>query len=153
MLQVRRETKGERRGEMVGADEVFDKWMQALASISELIERGVRIVRVRRTEGVQEVAFLPVLVVPDETLWVADYSSRGDLNGEPFQVEEVTFYLGRKFEFPMECLTFIVTHLHVMTRKAIGEFLNGVAHGGGIWPQLFQSLVALELQDSAGPAD
>ncbi len=84
MLQVRREVKGERRGEMVGGDEVFDKWMQALASMAELIEGGAQALSVRpRDDGVQRMAFVPVLVVPDGTLWVADYSSRGQSATRP----------------------------------------------------------------------
>ena len=139
MQQARREVKGERRGEMVGGDEVFDKWMQALASMADLIERGAEALSVRREDGVTQMAFLPVLAVPDGTLWVANYSTQGDLREEPFQAEEITFFLGRKYSLTREKLTFAIAHLHVMTRTAVGNFLQNIADGGGIWQQLFQS--------------
>ena len=38
MRQVKRETRGERRGQMVSGDDVFDKSTQAVASLAEMIE-------------------------------------------------------------------------------------------------------------------
>jgi hypothetical protein len=141
MRQVRRETKGERKGQMVSGDEVFDKWTQAVASLAEMIENGAR--QLGRGFGpyqkLRYIAFLPVLVVPDETLWVADYSSHGQLRGEPFQVPELSYYLGRQYPLVSASTALTITHLHIITRSRVRPWLEGIAHGGGIWQELFPS--------------
>jgi hypothetical protein len=65
-----------------------------------MIESGASQLRVGARQSLQYIAFVPVLVVSDETLWVADYSSRGELQREPFQVQELTYYPGR--QYPLE---------------------------------------------------
>jgi hypothetical protein len=57
-----------------------------------MIEEGANILATAPTHT-RMIAFLPVLVVPDGTLWIADYSSRGDLQRAPFQHTDVTYYL------------------------------------------------------------
>jgi hypothetical protein len=133
MRQVRRE----RRGNMASGDDVFDKWMQALASLTELIEIGASQLRIGARQSLRQIAFLPVLVVSDEMLWVADYSSRGDLLREPFRVSDITYYLGRKYPLAREHISFTVTHLHITTRTRIRAWLEEIANGGGIWQELF----------------
>jgi hypothetical protein len=136
--QVRREKKGKNAGRMVSGDEVFDKWTQSLASVGEMVESGAQELAAPPTQQpVQRIAFLPVLVVPDTTLWIADYSSRGDLRQTPFQSQEITFYLGRKYRLKREQTWFTVTHLHIFTRTALGQWLENIAQGGGIWQELF----------------
>ncbi len=136
--QVRRDKKGKNAGRMVSGDEVFDKWTQSLASIGEMVESGAQELAAPRTQQpVQRIAFFPVLVVPDNTLWIADYSSRGDLRQAPFQSPEITFYLERKYRLTREQAWFSVTHLHIFTRTALGQWLENIARGGGIWQELF----------------
>jgi hypothetical protein len=133
MRQIRRE----RRGNMASGDDVFDKWMQALASLTELVEIGAHQLRTGARQSLRQIAFLPVLVVSDETLWVADYSSRGDLQRTPFQVADITYYLGRKYPLEREHVSLTVTHLHITTRSAVRPWLEEIANGGGIWQELF----------------
>jgi hypothetical protein len=140
MTQVARERDSKL---LTGGDsEVFDKWSQSLASLAETIDRGVRYLSVRRA-FVPRIAFLPVLVVPDGTLWGANYSSSGELKEDPTEESEITFYVGRKYHLPekyrlREDKAYLtVTHLHVCTRSAVGDLLHRIANGGGIWQQLF----------------
>jgi hypothetical protein len=102
-----------------------------------MIEIGANQLRTGTSQSVRQIAFLPVLVVSDETLWVADYSSRGDLQQPPFQVTEITYYLGRKYRLERERASLTVTHLHITTRSRIRPWLEEIANGGGIWQELF----------------
>ncbi|HEY4748948.1 MAG TPA: hypothetical protein VIH60_01015 [Steroidobacteraceae bacterium] len=135
MRQVRRD----HRGELTSGDEVFDKWMQALASAADLIRDAADQLSAPASGKPRYVAVLPVLVVSDETLWVADYASNGRLQRAPFTVSDITFYLGRKYELPRERLTFTISHLHVYTRSNVHTLFEQIAGGGGIWPELFDS--------------
>lgn len=134
MRQVRRDN----RGDLTGGDEVFDKWMQALASAADMIAEAADQLSNGGTGKPRYAAILPVLVVSDDTLWVADYASNGRLQRDPFTVSEITFYLGRKYDLPRERISFTISHLHVCTRTHVGSLLREIAGGGGIWPELFQ---------------
>jgi hypothetical protein len=98
---------------------------------------GARELRKGSRQDLKYIAFLPVLVVSDETLWVADYSSRGELQREPFEVSELTYYVGR--QYPLQFATLSISHLHIITRSEIRTWLPGIAQGGGIWQELFPS--------------
>jgi hypothetical protein len=135
MRQVRRDN----RGELTGGDEVFDKWMQALASAAELVADAANQLSVPGTGKPRYVALLPVLVISDNTLWVADYASNGRLARDPFTVQEITFYLGRTYELSRERLTFTISHLHIYTRSHLHALFEQIAGGGSIWPELFAS--------------
>ena len=108
-----------------------------MASLAEVIESGASQLRKGTRQSLRYIAFLPVLVVSDETLWVADYSSRGELQREPFQVPEITYYLGRQYALEGQSATLTISHLHIITRSEIRTWLHGIAQGGGIWQELF----------------
>jgi hypothetical protein len=133
MSQVGRD----RRGGFTGNDEkVFDKYQQAMASATDLIAAAVEYHRPRR--AVEKVtAILPVLVVPDRTLWQARYSSRGQLEGEPEPADHLTFYLGRKYPVPNTGLEFRISHLHVVSETRMATLLGEIGHAGGIWQLVF----------------
>jgi len=135
MRQIRRDN----RGDLTGGDEVFDKWMQALASAAEQIADAANQLSVPESGKPRYVALLPVLVVSDDTLWVADYLSNGSLQRDPFTIPEITFYLGRKYELPRERVTFTISHLHIYTRGHVHTLFEQIAGGGGIWPELFNT--------------
>lgn len=134
--QIRREVKGPKSGQMVSGDDVFDKWMQALASLSEMVDSGARQLRAGK-KSLHQIAFLPILVVSDQTIWVADYSPRGELRREPFQLDSIEYYLARKYPLEREGVALTITHLHIMTRTRIRAFLEEIALGGSIWQGLF----------------
>lgn len=134
MRQIRRDS----RGELTGGDEVFDKWMQALGSAAGLIEDAANLLSVPGPARPRYAAIVPVLVVSDETLWVADYAPNGRIKRDPFRVSEITFYLGRKYDLPREQLTFTVSHLHIYTRGHVHTLLQEITGGGEIWPKLFR---------------
>jgi hypothetical protein len=45
-----------------------------------------------------ERAFLPIVVVSDGALWLADYSGSAQLTGDPRQTDETEFYLGWDYD-------------------------------------------------------
>jgi hypothetical protein len=70
---------------------------------------------------------LPVVVVPDGTLWRAEYDHNGSLLGEPSKAEECEFYVGR--EVPCKSRpgdwssSFTFSHLHFLTLRGFAKFL------------------------------
>lgn len=132
-----RQVRKDQRDQLIGGDEVFDKWMQALASAAEMVSDAANVLSAPEDRKPQVITVIPVLVVSDATLWAADYAANGTLNQPPFKVDEITFYLGRKYELPRERTTYTISHLHIETRGHVGAFLEQVGRCGGVWEELF----------------
>jgi hypothetical protein len=133
-----RQVKRNDDGRLAGGDEIFDKWMQALASADGLIKQALDEHRPRRKEPMFT-CVLPILVVSDCTLWAADYSDEGQLEGDPVQLEEATFFVGRTFKDFNPSLNYTVSHLHILTRSKIGGFLAEVSRPGALWERIFRT--------------
>lgn len=134
MSQVGRDGRGGFSGK---DDKLFDKYQQAMSSVADLIAEAAEYHRPRRVAE-QSTGILPVLVVPDATLWQARYSSRGQLESDPEPVSDLTFYLGRKYPVPGTGLEFRISHLHIVTETAVAALLQQIGQSGGIWQLLFR---------------
>jgi hypothetical protein len=124
------------RGDFVAGDgEVFEKWSQALASADDLVSAATD-AHERHGKPLFFTVVLPVLVVSDDALWVADYSDAGVLERDPFQVEEATLFVGRSYSSTFGD-AYTVSHLHVCTRKGIRAFLKRIAEDDALWDVIF----------------
>ena len=88
MNQVRRNDDGSLKGK---DDEVFERLSQAQSSAFDLIQTAATV-----RDPNQTAAVVPMLVIPDETLWCVEYDSEGNPS-EPKQRDEVSFFLGQPF--------------------------------------------------------
>lgn len=104
-------------------NEVFDKWGQAVASANGLLRNAADL---SPRAGISQASIvLPVLLIPDETLWVASYSEDGTLQQGPVQQDGVQFYIGDKHKFDPEVMReFTMTHLHIVTKTGLKKFLE-----------------------------
>jgi len=103
--------------------EVFDKWGQAIASSSQLINRAASL-NYLPDEPLQNSAVLPVLVVPDGTLWVVDYYGVND-RAEPVQAHEAQYFIGSDQTINANPpATFTLSHLHIVTKTGLRNLLQ-----------------------------
>lgn len=124
------------KGDFVSADaEVYEKWSQALASASELVDDAVRHYKTS-DQSVCVTLVLPVLVVSDNTLWVADYSDEGELQSDPRQIDEALLYVAKEYRKPMS-VAYTATHLHICTKSAVLALLGRVLNDATFWEQAF----------------
>jgi hypothetical protein len=125
------------KGDFVSGDgDVFDKWSQALASADDLVGRASD-AHERHGAPMFLTAVLPVLVVSDGTLWVADYSEDGVLQREPYLVNEATLFVGREYfsHFSDAC---VLSHLQIYTRTGCDASLRAIASNqADFWERLF----------------
>jgi hypothetical protein len=130
-----------RDGDLVSSDgESYEKWSQALSSSAELISKAwLGYMRSPKRDFYSMV--MPILVVSDSTLWVADYGSSGDLLHPPRQEQHVQMFVGRTYKGP-QGLAYTISHLHILSRSALGGFLEQVATDTHTWDQLFPPFVA-----------
>ncbi len=138
--------KATENGFSASDSDIYEKYTQALTSMDELVQSAAQALRPRNAQVISR-AFLPILLVSDAALWIADYSASGQLIGDPRpEADEATFYLGWNYELhnphdPIHPATFTISHFHLMTRRRLPKFLEEIQQGGGIWDQLFGSLV------------
>mgnify|MGYP003576066486 CR=1 FL=1 len=128
---------------VVSDSEVYEKWSQALASAEDLVWSSIHdhdsYSRGCTTESSRSVT-LPLLVIPDGTLWAQDYTAEGDQIGTPKPIDHCEFALWKTIEQKSPWLKFVFTHLHILTFQGLKAFLTLPTGLRSIWPeQLFPS--------------
>lgn len=127
---------GQKAGSYIAArdSDVYDKWFQALASAFDLVRDALRYAE---RLGIPHVftLILPVVVLPDETLWQAEYTENGDLLRDPVKTDQCEMYVGRSVTPPHEIgditAPYNFSHLHFFTSKGFISFLlNATGRSG-----------------------
>lgn len=131
----RKDQKGK---ELVGNDsDIYSKWSQAVNSSFELAETAYY--ESYDHQGKVFISFvMPIVVIPDNTLWIAKYDHEGNRVGVIKQKEECQYYICNKFELgdKISSEEIILTHLHIMTFSKFNKFVNGiVGYHDIIFPQ------------------
>jgi len=134
MDQIQRKNKNEFSS---NDSEVYDKWMQATTSASKLVDVSYDLSQ-SRGDFILSI-IIPVLVVPDETLWVVNYLDDGTVFGEPKQVNEVEYFINTEYKNPYNPVNpeYHISHLHIFTKKGISDWLYKIAHEERYWWLLF----------------
>jgi hypothetical protein len=123
--------------------EVYDRWSQAVASARDLIAESVFIGQ--KTSRPIVTFTMPVLVVANDSLWTANYSTEGVLQREPSAVESATLFLARSYtvdakhpayEGTLDCT---ISHLHIFTLNGLEAFLQQLR--GILWNEIFPGSV------------
>ena len=115
--------------ELVANDaEFFEKWSQALQSLDELIYEAADHDTIRRIwDGKWHTATaIPIVVVPNGTLWTVNYAVDGSRGSPPVQTDRVSIYIGRSYDSVIPSYSYAVSHLEVMTEAGLGAFCDEV---------------------------
>lgn len=109
--------------------EVFEKWGQAIASSNQLINRAASLNSLSH-EPFHNSVVLPVLVVPDGTLWTVNYSGLGD-HTEPALAQQAEYFIGstQKIDDNPQA-TFKLSHLHIVTKTGLESLLQRFGEDG-----------------------
>ena len=101
----------------------YDKWTQALASLHGMLEDALSY---NASDGYDYLVFLPLIVVPDGTLWQINYSAEGQRAGDPKQVDSVNFWIDVEYLIKHDSRSeyYNISHLHFLTKKGLINFLN-----------------------------
>jgi hypothetical protein len=109
--------------------EVYEKWSQALASAQDLADESTR-------DGVSHrSAFfclvLPVVVVPDGTLWEVRFDSEGTRRTDPVQTKRCPFYVGRLYTAGsmLQCINIMLSHLEFVTLSGLKSLMEEIVSG------------------------
>jgi hypothetical protein len=137
-------------GELYGDDsEVYEKWAQAVSSAYGLIEDAAHSFS-ESHEEIMAYFILPVVVVPDHMLWVMDYSTAGDILGEPKTTDETAFFLNYSPWKMGQLFSYVISHLHFVTLTGLSALLDRLGNGhyvSKIFPAELQNHEETELHD------
>jgi hypothetical protein len=74
---------------------------------------------------------LPILVVPDETLWVVNYAERGTLQEGPMLRNQAEYFIGHVQGIRQNYnASFTISHLHIVTKTGLNVMLRRLAENG-----------------------
>lgn len=126
----------------VSDEEIYRRWSQALASAHELCATSMWAAAGGGNKYIRT-AILPVVVVPDGTLWKVEYTQDGRRNGFPEQEHLVEFYVNHECVVPHPAsrapTSFIFTHLHFVTLTGLQTLLSKFGGNGEYWHTWFKT--------------
>jgi hypothetical protein len=115
----------DKTGEVFGDDrDVFEKMTQALHSSYELL----RLSHFAGKDTIVMSVVIPVLVVPDDTLWAIDYDAEGNIVAGPRLCSHATYFVDKDWlvKEPLTGATrYTLSHLEVCTISSMDSFIGG----------------------------
>jgi hypothetical protein len=106
--------------------EIYEKWSQALASAVDLVDAAGR----NATTAANQHIFtfvIPVVVLPDDTLWKVEYDIKGKIIQDPQLSNEIEFFVGHKAFPPIDLgdssEPYVFSHLHFVTFTGFAALL------------------------------
>ena len=102
--------------------EIYDKWGQALSSAHALVGEAMD---GKYSASPRKQVVVPILVVSDGTLWVADYSENGTLQTDPTQADHAHFYVGEEYTWGVGW-KYKISHLHIFTKSGAKEYFKSL---------------------------
>ena len=125
--------------------DIYDKWSQALSSSVELAELACGAAG-RHHVPKFYTAILPVVVVPDDSLWTVYYEDSGVLLKQPQPASTCELFVGREITVTRDWMPhqFTFSHIHFFTLAGFRVFLTSLTSDDVTWGKLFTAK-ALEI--------
>jgi hypothetical protein len=126
------------QGNLVWSDEaLYEKWTQGLSSIRDLLElaywdgedfdgdEAADDFDLPRLEPPFFAITIPILVLPNDRLWVVDYGADGKPVSAPRQTGHCSYYVGRQYEISkVPLFNAEISHIEICTVDGLVEFVN-----------------------------
>lgn len=112
-------------------DELFDKWSQCLSSANDLVKR----IYLQDKDTKSSIFFstvIPILVVPNERLWIVNYDFDGGIVSDPKLAERCSYFVDKGYITDAEATIMgqevrheiRISHIEIMTQKGLENFIN-----------------------------
>ena len=106
-----------------GDNEIYDRWTQALSSCHDLCGTAFR---AYNGNEIIESFVIPVVVLPNNSLWKANYKNDGTLADDPSPVDDCEFYINQEIR-GIDGGAYRITHIHFTTLTGFEEMLKQFA--------------------------
>ena len=112
----------------------YDKMTQAVNSSKDLVLEAVNEIDPNTLQFI----ILPLLVIPDNTLWAIFYDGEGNITKEPELLKHISYYIGRSWPVNKKFNSvYTISHLDIITFSYIEEFINRFLDGNNDWDDIF----------------
>ena len=128
----------DKNGEFTSGDgEVYDKWSQAVASAFDMVSDSDEDFK-KNDHKIALSIIIPVIVLNEGALWVADYSADGVQSNDPKKVDSCEMYLGKTlWTGPMRKVEYNISPLHILTLLKFEGYLDRLMVNDNYWNLLF----------------
>ncbi|AYV12359.1 hypothetical protein [Shewanella algae] len=123
---------------LASSSEVYNKWSQCLSSSVDLIERSMWDYFDPDGDNAQTLSMiLPILIVPDDTLWSVKFDNDGNKMNDPEKTNHVPMFVGKSFTVGNGIdggrkITYRFSHIDIFTKSGFEEFImKNHVYGGG----------------------
>lgn len=122
-----------------GDKDVYERWAQALSSADDLALEAYTAAGDAGREGAMTVV-LPILVVPNGTLFKVVYDEVGQRTSGPEPADRVSFFVGRRYWHRLAGCSdgLTLSHLEIVTFEGLTDFLSPFLDGRASPNQLFR---------------
>ncbi|MGY0553045.1 hypothetical protein ACW17M_07525 [Vreelandella sp. 2A-K22] len=108
--------------------ELFEKWGQCLASAQDLVDSMYWDGDEDDPEDAYISAIIPFVVIPDDRLWVVNYSESGDQASEPVQTNRCSCFVNKQYRMNSISPEYIlVSHVEIVTISGLQNFIQQYA--------------------------
>lgn len=131
-----------------GDSEIYDRWSQALASSHELASGAIK----AAVSGGIGSFVLPVVALPNKSLWQVSYNDDGKPIGLPEQTDKCEYYVDHKMPISLpfghlqHTLPIVLTHILFVTvdglKKTLADYANSDSYH---WDEAFGPHTATKL--------
>ncbi|TNV71285.1 hypothetical protein FGO68_gene7728 [Halteria grandinella] len=132
-----RELVKDSRYKLTGDADIYEKWNQAVTHSVRMADWAIN--ERQNSRHFVLSAVLPIVVMPDETLWQIQYDDDGNIVDGPKPVNSTTLYVGvSQYLGNSTEQTVKLSHIHFMTATGLTEFCEKVANNSSeLWDIVF----------------
>lgn len=110
----------EKDSEIVADDKaLYEKWAQAISSANDLVQSAS--LSDSLDKSLRKVV-VPVLVVPDGTLWIVSYDENGNRLDKPKNTKACSLFIGRSYAVSSLNSNYTISHLEIVTEEGLKDF-------------------------------
>jgi hypothetical protein len=135
--------------------DIYERWSQAVASSQELATNARSFAKVYSVDKYCSF-IMPVVVVPDESLWKVTYDATGTFQGDPVQTNDIRYFVATPFREDNSNSPpwFILTNIHFVTMTGFKKLLSTlVGNSEGMWDKMFPTSISnLKMELTGGGA-
>jgi hypothetical protein len=116
-----------------GDSEIYDRWSQAISSCHDFAEKAFKDMGTSNCA----VFMMPLVVVPNDTLWIANYKEDGLLADAPNKVDQCQFFIDQKISIASTA-SLVLTHIHFATLKGLSDMIaDFISPRSRTWTSIF----------------
>jgi len=109
---------------VAGDSDIYEKWGQCLSSLTDLVGEMEDMRDAADHTMWLAATAIPILVVPDRTLWRALYADDGSRAEDPRRVDHVSMFAGKRYRLGNWGDKLSISHVEIMTESGLKGFIR-----------------------------